>query len=788
MPRPIAYSRNGFVLDGKPTFLLIGTVNYFRTDPGDWEHRLRLFKESGFNTVDVYVAWCFHQPTEAPIDFESPGRDLNRYLTLCRELGLFVYFRPGPYICNEIDGGGLPAWLPGNPGVRIRQNNAEYLTYVRQYLTRVNQIALPHLYTHGGPIILYAIENELDFYPCDDVAGYMTALRSMVKEDGVDVPIAACIGQRTPIDKAMGRIAKVLPTPNVYVGGAKVEVEAAAARDAVHNTTTLDGQKLDDVPAFITETGRDHATLARLLSVGFKGLGPFNFAGGSNWDRFHGVNNWGAYKHLTTTIDFGGMIRFDGRIDQTWRDARRLARFIRCLEPEILNAEPITSESGGPRANLNDITYSLAHGPTRFVFLPNFGDAETPCTIDYAGRSLPTLQVKPKSTAMLTIDLPLDRFGIDGAIEYATCELQRVKRVNDGVELTFAGPGEVAIRVGDRRVVLNSATSRRTPSPGTPGEGRGEGRSASHRTGPHPNPLPEYREREPELPSNVVVHFIDPNDVADLPAALDLKVDPPIDLLTKGWIERSIAVGSSTNHTGPFTSLESLGVLHGAGVYEVDVDATEPIRSIAVDYAADHVGLWVDGQFLGTKMADGNRCSFDVQLAPGKHTVWLRAAIWGRGCFHDAKWPAMHLGSPRGLVGPLLVNGKPHASTWRFTPELIQPLPIDGAGTDVTLKSVRLVDGARRSYTIQLTEAHEHGAVIDIDGTDIEGTIDLNGAGVGRFGFGAIYSPTGGHAHRMLLPGRLCTRGAMLTLNLRGNQPGGGVLTKCDLIPLITTT
>src|SRR5205823_1364446 len=36
-----------------------------------------------------------------------------------------------------------------------------------------------------------------------------------------------------------------------------------------------------------------------------------------------------------------------------------------------------------------------------------------------------------------------------------------------------------------------------TPSPGTPGEGRGEGL----RAGPHPNPLPEYRERgqEPTL-------------------------------------------------------------------------------------------------------------------------------------------------------------------------------------------------------------------------------------------------------------------------------------------------
>jgi hypothetical protein len=42
-----------------------------------------------------------------------------------------------------------------------------------------------------------------------------------------------------------------------------------------------------------------------------------------------------------------------------------------------------------------------------------------------------------------------------------------------------------------------------SPSPGTPGEGRGEGSVESEISNPklqnpHPNPLPEYREREPE--------------------------------------------------------------------------------------------------------------------------------------------------------------------------------------------------------------------------------------------------------------------------------------------------
>jgi hypothetical protein len=33
------------------------------------------------------------------------------------------------------------------------------------------------------------------------------------------------------------------------------------------------------------------------------------------------------------------------------------------------------------------------------------------------------------------------------------------------------------------------------PSPGTPGEGQGEGLLPPFQADPHPNPLPEYRER-----------------------------------------------------------------------------------------------------------------------------------------------------------------------------------------------------------------------------------------------------------------------------------------------------
>ena len=36
---------------------------------------------------------------------------MEKFIEIANELGLFVLLRPGPYICAEHNGGGLPWWL-----------------------------------------------------------------------------------------------------------------------------------------------------------------------------------------------------------------------------------------------------------------------------------------------------------------------------------------------------------------------------------------------------------------------------------------------------------------------------------------------------------------------------------------------------------------------------------------------------------------------------------------------------------------------------------------------------
>ncbi|HEY6950882.1 MAG TPA: beta-galactosidase, partial [Bacteroidota bacterium] len=93
-----------FQRDGKPFFLVSGEIHYFRLNPRHWEKHLRLLKESGANTTSTYVPWDWHEPREGEWDFSGsthPARNLLRYIELCKNVGLDLIIKPGPYILAE---------------------------------------------------------------------------------------------------------------------------------------------------------------------------------------------------------------------------------------------------------------------------------------------------------------------------------------------------------------------------------------------------------------------------------------------------------------------------------------------------------------------------------------------------------------------------------------------------------------------------------------------------------------------------------------------------------------
>jgi hypothetical protein len=58
-----------------------------------------------------------------------------------------------PYICAEVDMGGLPSWLLRDPHMRVRSSNAGFLAAVRQYWAWLLPLVVPLQQSLGGPII-----------------------------------------------------------------------------------------------------------------------------------------------------------------------------------------------------------------------------------------------------------------------------------------------------------------------------------------------------------------------------------------------------------------------------------------------------------------------------------------------------------------------------------------------------------------------------------------------------------------------------------------------------------
>ena len=124
--------KDGFYLNGEPFRVLAGAIHYFRVPAEYWRDRLIKLKACGFNTVETYVAWNLHEMQEGVFDY-SDMLDIEKFLDIAQELGLYAIVRPGPYICSEWDFGGLPWWLLKNSELQLRCMEENYIAAVDRF-------------------------------------------------------------------------------------------------------------------------------------------------------------------------------------------------------------------------------------------------------------------------------------------------------------------------------------------------------------------------------------------------------------------------------------------------------------------------------------------------------------------------------------------------------------------------------------------------------------------------------------------------------------------------------
>lgn len=174
------YSANGlyFLKGGKPYLPISGEFHFSRYNNNEWRRELLKMKANGVNTVATYIFWNHHEYNKGEYDF-SGDRDIHKFLSICKDIGMPCILRIGPWAHGECIYGGFPKHVQSLIGKR--KDSKKYLEYVYRFWRRLYEEVKDYL--DGITVIGIQLENEYN-----GPISHIHTLRDM----------AVKIGYRTP--------------------------------------------------------------------------------------------------------------------------------------------------------------------------------------------------------------------------------------------------------------------------------------------------------------------------------------------------------------------------------------------------------------------------------------------------------------------------------------------------------------------------------------------------------------------------------------------------------------
>ncbi|MEE1322081.1 MAG: beta-galactosidase family protein [Acutalibacteraceae bacterium] len=315
---------NQFYKNGEAVKIISGAVHYFRNMPDTWGDIFKKMRAMGLNCVETYCAWNQHEKKPGEFDF-SGMLDIASFIRAAGEAGLMVIVRPGPYICAELEFGGLPWWIQSDDEMEIRCSNAAYIKCFDRYLDRLLGEVRPLLCTNGGPVIMLQCENEYGYY--GDDKKYLQYLYEGYRKRGIDVPLFTSDGtsRENLLD---GAIDGCLATLNF---GSRVE-ENFKAHDEL----------FPDMPKVCMEmwngwfdawgdsehhttSAEDYATIVDdMLHKG--SVNMYMFIGGTNFGFTSGANHYERFAPDVTSYDYDALLTECGDVTEKYRLVREVIR------------------------------------------------------------------------------------------------------------------------------------------------------------------------------------------------------------------------------------------------------------------------------------------------------------------------------------------------------------------------------------------------------------------------------------------------------------------------------
>ena len=444
-----------FTRNGKPWIGVMGEFHFSRYSRENWHRELAKMKAGGITIVSTYLFWIYHEEIEGKMDFGGDN-DIRAFIEECKDVGLDVVIRIGPWAHGECRNGGFPDWLL-KKDYKLRDNNEEYLAIVKKWYQSIYNEVKGLFYKDGGNIIAVQIENEFV-----DNAEHLAKLKEIAVECGFIAPIYtvtgwnSASGAKIPVDEVMpvfggyceapweNHMNRLSPSPHYFFN--RMRNDSAIGMDLIAKTQS-DGWQLpyERYPFATCELGGGievthhrrpiikpmdiYAVSLVKLGDGNNLVGYYMYHGGTNkigeLSTFNETKATGyPNDYPILSYDFQAPLSEYGEVREQYGLLNMLHMFVNDFGEEFAPMIAVDSANSVEADDTNSLRYGMrTNGKSGFVFVNHYQRltelADIENTVISAGNvEFPPIDVKGEVSFFMPFNMKMG----DSVLEYATAQ------------------------------------------------------------------------------------------------------------------------------------------------------------------------------------------------------------------------------------------------------------------------------------------------------------------------------------------------------------------------------
>lgn len=444
-----------FTRNGKPWIGVMGEFHFSRYSRENWHRELAKMKAGGITIVSTYLFWIYHEEIEGKMDFGGDN-DIRAFIEECKDVGLDVVIRIGPWAHGECRNGGFPDWLL-KKDYKLRDNNEEYLAVVKKWYQSIYNEVKGLFYKDGGNIIAVQIENEFV-----DNAEHLAKLKEIAVECGFIAPIYtvtgwnSASGAKIPVDEVVpvfggyceapweNHMNRLLPSPHYFFN--RMRNDSAIGTDLIAKTQS-DGWQLpyERYPFATCELGGGievthhrrpiikpmdiYAVSLVKLGDGNNLVGYYMYHGGTNkigeLSTFNETKATGyPNDYPILSYDFQAPLSEYGEVREQYGLLNMLHMFVNDFGEEFAPMIAVDSANSVAVDDTNSLRYGMrTNGKSGFVFVNHYqrltelADIEN-AVISAENVEFPPIDVKGEVSFFMPFNMKMG----DSVLEYATAQ------------------------------------------------------------------------------------------------------------------------------------------------------------------------------------------------------------------------------------------------------------------------------------------------------------------------------------------------------------------------------